>query len=141
MCHKNHIITDQKYKGIHIPVTIHQVSQVSMCLFLDKVVKDIQAQWSQRQLSAGLSLTLPTNTLSTVSQSNHPRRSQMAHEKLKNHCKICLRKVDTTKAGLSRSRYFSGLVIFKTRGLDYDNMGLSSSVSIKSGRFYLRTGL
>ena len=46
MCRKNHIITDQKYKGIHIPVNIHQISQVSMCLFLDEVVKDIQAQWS-----------------------------------------------------------------------------------------------
>lgn len=65
----------------------------------------------------------------------------MAHENQMNHCKIYLRKVDTTKDGWPRTRPSSDLVIFKMRGLEYNYMGHSSSLSINTGRLYLRTGL
>ena len=141
MCHKNHIITDQKYRGNSYPC-YHPSGKSRINVpfsgrgsqgYPNPVVLEIDQCRFIPESSHKYSFN--------VSQRNHLRRSQMAHEKLKNHRKICVRKVDTTKAGWSRSRYFSGLVIFKMRGLDYNNMGLSSSLSIKSGRFYLRTGL
>lgn len=113
---------------------IHQVSQVSRCLFPDEIIKDTQDQWFWRQLNAGLSLSLPTNTLSTFSQSHHPRRSQMANENQKNRCEIHMRKVDRTRAGWSRARPFTSLVIFKMRELDYSHVRHSSSPSTNTGR-------
>lgn len=107
ICHKNHRITDSKDKG-NSPRLIHWVSQLPLSFLTVKTIKDTQGQQSWKQLNVGLLLSLPTSSLSAVSQSNHPRRRQMANENQKNHHKIYLRKVDTTRAGGSKIGSFSG---------------------------------
>lgn len=140
ICHKNHRITDPKDKGNspHL-IIIHWVSQLPLSFLTVKTIKDIQGQHSWKWLNVDLFLSLPTSSLSAVSQSNHPWRRQMATENQKNHHKIYLRKVDTTRAGGSKTGFFSGRYL-QNEGFD-NHTGRNSSLSINTGRLHLRTGL